>query len=384
MVTSHKLILCSTHFEGNGAGIAASRWIKALKIENCLKKRTRPNLIGHSLQRSIEKLLWNQKLINSYGPASMSLFGSQKLNQDKSTVFFIHWVQGGFLSIWQLFKTRKKSIFYLHDQWMCLPLGHYKASNLMVKYVVYPLNAMLYLLKKQIMKDAKGLIVPSIWLRDQLLRIDPHARVSVIPNPIPTEYFQSYDKCELKLKYGIATDCKVVIFSTTGGRENIRKGNHLFESFLAEMNHRYGDDNFKILVIGTTYKLSAFNKNVEYFPFTKSESMIAEIIAMADVCISLSQNDNFPQFTSQSQCLGVRVVSFDVGGCKETIVDIGTSGFIVKNGHISKMVDKTIFCFDSETRYSKSQKETIQKLAFDSWSEESIAKKFQQIIGSDL
>jgi glycosyltransferase involved in cell wall biosynthesis len=384
MVTSRRLILCSTHLGGNGAGIAASRWIKALKIETCLKKRTRPNLIGHAIQRSIEKLLWNEKLINSYGPASMSLFGSQKLNQDKGNVFFIHWVQGGFISIWQLFKTRKKSIFYLHDQWMCLPLGHYKASGLIVTYVVYPLNTVLYLLKKQIMRDAKGLIVPSIWLRDQLLRINPEARVSVIPNPVPTEYFQSYDKLELKFKYGIAADCKVVIFSTTGGQENIRKGNHLFESFLSEMNSRYGDDNFKILVIGSTYKLSAYNKNVEYFPFTNNESVIAEIIAMADVCISLSQNDNFPQFTSQSQCLGVRVVSFDVGGCKETIVNIGTSGFIVKNGNISKMVDKTIFCFDSETQYSKFQKETIQKLAFDNWSEESIAKKFEQIIGSDL
>lgn len=52
---------------------------------------------------------------------------------------------------------------------------------------------------------------------------------------------------------------------------------------------------------------------------TESAGELAQIYTAADVFVNPTYEDNYPTVNLEAQACGTRVITYDVGGCRETI-----------------------------------------------------------------
>lgn len=87
-----------------------------------------------------------------------------------------------------------------------------------------------------------------------------------------------------------------------------------------------------IIILGCTHQQLTLQKempsNVIMKGFTSDRNELAEYYSAADVFVNLTHADTLPTVIMESICCGTPVITYDVGGCPELIID--KSGIIVK------------------------------------------------------
>jgi len=59
-----------------------------------------------------------------------------------------------------------------------------------------------------------------------------------------------------------------------------------------------------------------------YIKKTANVKELAEIYSAADVFVNPTYEDNYPTVNLEAQACGTRVVTYDTGGCRETVYDL--------------------------------------------------------------
>lgn len=54
-------------------------------------------------------------------------------------------------------------------------------------------------------------------------------------------------------------------------------------------------------------------------PRTNSARELAEIYTAADMFANPTYEDNYPTVNLEAQACGIRVITYDIGGCRETL-----------------------------------------------------------------
>lgn len=188
--------------------------------------------------------------------------------------------------------------------------------------------------KREAFTGAKNmtLITPSKWLADlvkqSFLREYP---VEVHYNTIDTSVFKPTPS-DIRERYGLVGK-KIVL-----GVANVwdeRKGLQDFYK-LAEML----DDRYAIVLVGLSEKqINELPKNILGIRRTNSPEELAAIYTAADVFFNPTYEDNYPTVNLEAEACGTRVVTYDTGGCRETIKNPDSRTVLV--GQIS-MVYKLI------------------------------------------
>lgn len=156
------------------------------------------------------------------------------------------------------------------------------------------------------------LITPSKWLADlvkqSFLREYP---VEVHYNTIDTSVFKPTPS-DFRERYGLVGK-KIVL-----GVANVwdeRKGLQDFYK-LPEML----DDRYAIVLVGLSEKqIKELPKNILGIRRTNSPEELAAIYTAADVFFNPTYEDNYPTVNLEAEACGTRVVTYDTGGCGETI-----------------------------------------------------------------
>lgn len=156
------------------------------------------------------------------------------------------------------------------------------------------------------------LIVPSHWLeglvRQSFLREYPiEVRYNTIDTnvfkPTPSDFRQRYGLEEKKVILGVA--------STWDERKGL---NDFLE--LAKLL----DDSCRIVLVGLSKKqIQKMPSNVIGIQRTNSPSELAAIYTAADVFVNPTHEDNYPTVNLEAQACGTTVITYDVGGCRETL-----------------------------------------------------------------
>ena len=60
-------------------------------------------------------------------------------------------------------------------------------------------------------------------------------------------------------------------------------------------------------------------KNIKGIQRTNSPQELAAIYTAADVFVNPTYEDNYPTVNLEAQACGTRVITYDTGGCKETL-----------------------------------------------------------------
>lgn len=176
---------------------------------------------------------------------------------------------------------------------------------------------------------APTVVTPSAWLAGEVRcsALFEGRPTATIQNCIDLEVFKPKDRAQLRRQFGLRSDSLVVLFGAdylTNSRKNV-------QGLLDALN---------ILAArkeGIPLELLAFGNDVlpeVPYPLTLlgyvgDEPALADIYSIADIYIQPSLLDNLPNTLCEAQCCGTPVLSFDVGGCSETMIP-GKTGFLLQ------------------------------------------------------
>lgn len=184
----------------------------------------------------------------------------------------------------------------------------------------YPASALVdgsrknYLRKKALFTGVKNmsLIVPSCWLKDLVQQsFLGEYPVEVRYNTINTEIFRPTPG-DFRKQYGLE-DKKILL--GVAGVWTERKG---FGDFLKL--RQILDDSVAMVMVGVTQaQCQSLPAGILGIPRTESPRELAEIYTAADLLFNPTYEDTYPTVNLEAESCGTRVITYDTGGCAESI-----------------------------------------------------------------
>lgn len=182
-------------------------------------------------------------------------------------------------------------------------------------------------------------VTPSRWLARCVTQssILNSARVTTIPNGIPTKTFKPYNAYEVREILNIPRDAKVILF----GAESIANSRKGF-AYLLEALKRYRDPRGHKVYLATFGSLDPSITLDSPYPLVQlgridEESNLACIYSMADMTVIPSLEDNLPNIVLESMSCGTPVLGFSIGGIPD-MIDHMSTGYLVQPRDIDGLV----------------------------------------------
>ena len=238
----------------------------------------------------------------------------------KPDLLWLHNLHGYYINVEMLFDWIKKHPemqvkWTLHDCWAFT--GHCSYCSQLRRYpACFAMSSVSknFERKRKAFTGVKNmtLITPSKWLADltrqSFLNEYP---VEVHYNTIDTSIFKPTPS-DFRERYGLQD--KIIVLGVANVWED-RKG--LFDFYkLAEML----GDRYVIVLVGLTEKqIKNLPKNIKGIQRTNSPQELAAIYTAADVFVNPTYEDNYPTVNLEAQACGTKVITYDTGGCRETL-----------------------------------------------------------------
>lgn len=325
--------------------------MEALEIEptKCQSATAKHSVVQRFANRIATILFWSDDLYSYCGPISFDLVGGEKSRDSK--VYFTHWVQNGFLSLYRLSLQSKRTIWYLHDEWLLLGLGHYGSGSRCGSTMPAVTRLLDFIVRKwkftYLIKPALGICVPSVWMKRQLVKSGISSnRIKVIPNPIPELFFNPPAKAAARRNLDLRVDERIVLVIASSTVLDKRKGIDLIEPTMTQMQQ--SDSNFLLItvgILGIDFSSQGFNHKA--WGHVETEQDLLNLYASADVLFLPSRLDNLPQVVTEAQAVGLPVVAFDVGGVGEAILFPGQSGRLIPPFSVEKAAESIAHYLDA-------------------------------------
>lgn len=352
------LHISTNDFTGGGAGKAAFRLhnamlecgIKSKMI--VLNKQTNYSSVATlgstkiTRYRMIINILIDKIKIFKYHPyASFSVASSgfhikkHKLLKE-ADIIYLHWINHGFLSISEvaeIFSLGKPVFWFFHDMWpitggchhsfdcikyidscnTCPVLQRY-SSEKDISYKIFQ-----HKLKLWSPYNNLHIITPSIWLSKctQLSRLFGNGRLSVnvIPNTINPHIFSPKETTYCRKFFSLTINKKIILFGAHLAVNNPYKGWNYMHKALQNLKHR---EDIIAVILGSKVNQDIIDSIpipvVNIKPIS-DESILSMLYNAADVFVTPSLADNFPNTIVESMACGTPVVGFNVGGIPDLI-----------------------------------------------------------------
>lgn len=330
------------------------------------------------------------KLIRTKNPMhySLSLLPSdlvKKINHSDVDIVNLHWINREMISIKDISEIKKPIVWTLHDMWPFCGAEHYTSNNRWQKgYNInnrpayesgFDLNRWIWKKKKKYWKKPMQIVTPSKWLanctkKSRLMKDWP---VSVIANPIDTNFWKPINKKIARKKLGLSSNAPLIVFGAIGGGKDPRKGYDLLLSSLNILRNNLKVKDLEIFVFGQNKP--KFSKKIDFPVHYKGhieDSLILKTIySAADIMIVPSRLDNLPNTVIEAQACGTPVASFNIGGLSDIILH-------KKTGYLAKAFDTKDLAQGISWLLKKknSLKKRVRQIIVSKFSERTISKKY--------
>ncbi len=193
-----------------------------------------------------------------------------------------------------------------------------------------------------------------------------------IPGGLPLkrikDYRESHSKSELRIKYGINEQSKVVsLIGTTCER----KGQHVFIEAISRLEKKYRDDLSETVVyllvgaIDGPYldmlrdRIAELGiRNILIFRETKD---IYDFYALSDIFVCASFEESFPMVVLLAMAFELQIVSTEVFGIPE-MISAGHEGRLVKSGDPDAMANALHDCMEGRESSARMAKNAFAKV----------------------
>jgi glycosyltransferase involved in cell wall biosynthesis len=179
------------------------------------------------------------------------------------------------------------------------------------------------------LNDRLTIISPSQWMASKVKEsaLMGDFRSEIIPNGYDLEVFHPRRRSQGRAKLGLGVDDRLVTF-VAASVDNPLKGMDLLEKALPEVEKNV--DNFHVAVIGDAGD-HQWPKSWKWLGNICDEEELAEVYAAADLLITPSRADNFPNVIGEALSCGLPVIGSRVGGIPEMIEE-GKTGYLFPVG----------------------------------------------------
>ena len=184
----------------------------------------------------------------------------------------------------------------------------------------------------------------------------PAEKVALIYQGTDTDRFRHIDRAvtEARNRYPLPENASPVLGSI--GSFEHRKGHPVLFEALAELVHNALPDAHLMMVgdgpdeamLKEKAKLLGLERNISFFPFTSQPDLIFELL---DITVLPSlYKEGLPNVLLESMSMGVPVVSSNIGGVAEIVLD-GETGYMVEPGDKFALVEAILIIWGNQTRY---------------------------------
>ena len=195
-------------------------------------------------------------------------------------------------------------------------------------------------------------ITPSQWMSDMAVSsgLLPEAPM-VIPNYVDTKVFYPRSTKATKRQYGLPLDRAIILLSA-GNILDPRKGTLDAIQALRSIDR----DAYHLLLVGN-YSPEA-ERELEgmghtFTGYLGDKEALAQVYSVADLFLFPTKADNMPLVVLETMACGTPVITYDIGGLPEMVVD-SQSGRLVPVGDVAAMSTVLV--------------ETLEKRSFVEWS----------------
>jgi glycosyltransferase involved in cell wall biosynthesis len=292
----------------------------------------------------------------------------------------LHWINGEMLSIKDISNLKKNFVWTFHDMWPFSGSEHISIDdNRWIKgYKIksfFDFSAKTWIKKKNCWNSPMQIVAPSSWLKHcvNIAKLTKHWPVSVIPNTIDTKVWKINNKSYLRKKFNINKDIRIVMFSALGGGNEYYKGKDLLIKALKILKTKI---EFEIIVVGENFSktLSTLGIKTYYFGHITDDYLLSDIYNCADVCVVPSRVESFCLTALEAQSCGIPVVSFNVCGLKDIIINKKT-GFLARP-YSYKDLEKKILLILSSKKIEKLMSKNARQRVLKNFSYPVVAKKY--------
>ncbi len=338
------------------------------------------------IQNKFQKVLYlirhlrNERFLKSYpdyqhNNFSAAYYAANILDHPavkEADIIHIHWMNDSFLNAKQIraiATSGKKIVWTLHDMWSFTGGCHYSAAcngytescgkcPVLGSKESNDLSARQWKDKQEQWKDINmHILTPSYWLGScaaQSTLFKKYHR-SVIRYALDTEVFVPLNKAELRLKFNIRPEAKLILFGAVNATKDTRKGFKYLVAALKHLHIRNLDfaKDIELVIFG-----SAGDDQLQ-LPFKThflgnltTDQAIVEAYNLADVFATPSLEDNLPNTVFESMACGVPVVGFNIGGIPE-MIDHQQNGYTAQPLSSDSLADGLQWVLEDEVRYQQ-------------------------------
>jgi glycosyltransferase involved in cell wall biosynthesis len=276
-----------------------------------------------------------------HSPAILPSGRVKQLNESSADVLHMHWINGEMLSISDVGRLDKPTVWTLHDMWAFCGAEHYTEEfrwrdgyhkgNRPVYESGFDLNRWTWNRKQRAWSKPVHIVTPSHWLADcvqqsALMRNWP---VSVVHNAIDTSRWQPIDQALARQLLHLPTDIPLLLFGAMGGSNDPRKGADLLFSALDLLHEKFED--MELVVFGQLppKKPPVQDLRIHYTGHLHDDVSLQLLYSAVDALVIPSRQDNLPNTGVESLACGTPVIAFDTCGLPD-IVEHRQTGYLSK------------------------------------------------------
>jgi len=210
-------------------------------------------------------------------------------------------------------------------------------------------NFVLRSYEKKLMKRSDALIAVSKYTVDELTELYgiDEKKIHVIYNGVDVQKFKPKpNKAELRREFGLEEETKIVLFV---GRLYHRKGLEILLRSIPPVLQEFSNVKFVISGKGFKQKEESLRKlakqldiedHVSFLGYVPDEKL-PNLYATSDIFVLPAIYENFPFAILEAQSTGLPVISTEVGGIAEFLVD-NENGFLIKPGDPTQLTQRVL------------------------------------------
>lgn len=325
--------------------------------------------------RSLDHSLWRLQGSPVRGWRSPARFGSLSaswINAQPVDVVNLHWVTDGFLTIEHIGAIRHPLVWSLYDIWPFSGTDHYgfdpddarrttgfTRQNRPSHVSGVDLDRWAYERKARSWRGISPVIVPaSSWLEEasQSSALTVGMPTQRIPHLVDTTVYAPMDRSTARHRLGLRQDEQVILFLSSGGIRDHRKGWDLLAVALPRVEEAHPGT--RVIVVGpipdaADQAAHPDGLSITWWGTVSDDSTLRDLYCAADVVAVPSREDNMPLTAMEALSCGTPVVAFRIGGLPDIVIHEQT-GYLAQPGDVDDFAHGLI----SVMRESSTQEST--------------------------
>lgn len=327
-----------------------------------------------------------------HSPAVIPSNLAKELNCSDADLVNLHWVCWDMISIEDIGRINKPTVWTLHDSWAFCGSEHsphgvdddryvrgYTPQSRHVRHSGADLDAWVWRRKRKAWTRPFVVVTPSQWLancarRSALMHEWP---IASIPNALPTAVYQPWPRALARSIFGLPHDTPIILFGAMGGTSNPGKGWDLLQSALQRVAIALPKCQAVVFGQSDPKHPPQLGMPVRYVGHLHDDSSLAMLYSAGDVMIVPSRLENLPQAATEAQACGIPVVGFDCGGMPDVVAH-RTTGYLAEPYSIDDLVAGIVWVLESDERH-KSLSHAARERATTLWAPNVVARSYEKV-----